>query len=279
MAAAGRARRASGNGFPLIGVAPAREIPPRGKTPVDPNHSHLVAVDDPSAPAHDSWGSETEAMYWLFAKLAEGRPSVTIVANGGGITLKEVESNVRAGRRMILIEGSGRAADALVSLLQKTKVANPEVVGLRDSAEKATLTRRPELFTIVPLQGGAPSLRDAITAGIRSPSPRNDRTFRNRALMLSRHFVTAFRYRLGERSPQTPLSWQGRHFASGISSMPRPFELRRRADELCSPGCDRSLDGFIVAMGIRRMKTFPGVAVSVLTTGTAKPFSAEVADA
>jgi SLOG in TRPM, prokaryote len=43
----------------------------------------------------------TLAMYWLFAKLAEGRPSVTIVANGGGITLAEVESNVRAGRRMI----------------------------------------------------------------------------------------------------------------------------------------------------------------------------------
>ncbi len=66
-------------------------------------------------------------MYWLFAELAEGRPSVTIVANGGGITLAEVESNVRAGRRMILIEGSGRAADALVSLLQKTQVSDAEV--------------------------------------------------------------------------------------------------------------------------------------------------------
>jgi hypothetical protein len=83
MEAAGHARRASGGAFPLIGVAPAREVPPRGKTPLDPNHSHVVAVDNPSAPAKDSWGSETEAMYWLFAKLAEGRPSVTIVANGG----------------------------------------------------------------------------------------------------------------------------------------------------------------------------------------------------
>ena len=47
MEAAGLARRASGNAFPLIGVAPAREIQPRGKTPVDPNHSHVVAVDNP----------------------------------------------------------------------------------------------------------------------------------------------------------------------------------------------------------------------------------------
>ena len=166
MEAAGRARAASGNAFPLIGVAPAGEIPPRGETPIDPHHSHVVAVDDPSAPAHDSWGSETDAMYWLFAKLTEGRPSVAIVANGGGITLKEVESNVRAGRGMIVIEGSGRAADALVSLLQKTTVTDPDVVSLREQAEQATLTRRPELFTIVSHEGGAPALRDAITAAI-----------------------------------------------------------------------------------------------------------------
>jgi hypothetical protein len=166
MEAAGHARRASGGAFPLVGVAPAREVPPRGKTPLDPNHSHVVAVDNPSAPAQDSWGSETETMYWLFAKLAEGRPSVTIVANGGGITLTEVEANVRAGRRMILIEGSGRAADALVSLLRKTTAVDAEVIGLRERAERATLTRRPELFQVVPLQRGAPGLRDAITAAI-----------------------------------------------------------------------------------------------------------------
>ena len=166
MEAAGLARRASGNAFPLIGVAPAREIPPRGKTPIDPNHSHLVAVDNPSAPAGDSWGSETDTMYWLFAKLAAGRPSVTIVANGGGITLNEVDANVRAGRRMIVIEGSGRAADALVSLVRKTQVSDPEVISLRERAERAGLTRRPELFRIVPREGGAASLRDAITAAL-----------------------------------------------------------------------------------------------------------------
>jgi hypothetical protein len=166
MEAAGHARRASGNAFPLIGVAPAREIPPRGKTPADPNHSHVVAVDNPSAPAKDSWGSETETMYWLFAALAESRPSVTIVANGGGITLTEVEFNVRAERPMILIEGSGRAADALVSLLRKRPVSDPEIVSLGEKADKATLTRRPELFTVVSLQEGAPGLRDAILAAL-----------------------------------------------------------------------------------------------------------------
>jgi len=166
MEAAGNARRASGNAFPLIGVAPVREIPPRGKTPIDPNHSHVVAVDNPSAPAQDTWGSETDTMYWLFGKVSEGRPSVTIVANGGGITLTEVEANVRTGRRMILIEGSGRAADAIVSLLKATKPSEAEVATLRERAGKAGLTRRPELFQMVALQAGATSLRDAITAAI-----------------------------------------------------------------------------------------------------------------
>jgi len=167
MEAAGRVRLDSGNAFALIGVAPASEITPRGKTPFDPNHSHIVAVDNPSAPARDAWGFETETMYWLFAKLAEGRPSVTIVANGGGITLAEVDANVRAGRRMILIEGSGRAADALLSLLKGRKPSGPEVTSLRESAEKAALTRRPELFQVVALQAGASGLRDALTAALR----------------------------------------------------------------------------------------------------------------
>ena len=166
MEAAGQARRDSANAFPLIGVAPANEIPPIGKTPVDPNHSHIVAVANPSAPAQDSWGSETDTMYWLFARLAEGRPSVTIVANGGGITLAEVEANVRAGRRMILIKGSGRAADALVSLLERTRPSEPEVLNLRERAEKAALTRRPDLFETVALQAGAEGLRDAMSSAL-----------------------------------------------------------------------------------------------------------------
>ena len=94
-------------------------------------------------------------MYWLFAALANDRPSVTIVANGGSITLSEVAANVEAGRRMILIEGSGRAADALVSLLKGTTPSDGEVRDLRERAQKGKLTRRKELFNTVQLQAGA----------------------------------------------------------------------------------------------------------------------------
>jgi len=171
MEAAGLARRASGNRFPLVGVAPASEIPPLGSTPLDPSHSHIVAVRNPSAPEKDAWGSETDTMYWLFAQLALGRPSVAVVANGGGITLSEVEANVRAGRPIIVIEGSGRAADALVSLLKGTRPSDAEVVNLRERAAKAALTRRAELFRIVSIQQGADGLRAAIDAALGRRTP------------------------------------------------------------------------------------------------------------
>jgi hypothetical protein len=167
MRAAGGARRDGGRTFLLIGVAPAGEIPPAGRTPTDPNHSHLVAVKNPAAPPTDAWGSETGTMYWLFARLAEGRPSVAVVANGGGITLAEVEANVRAGRRMILIEGSGRAADALVSLLRNETSRDEDVVAQRTRARSLGLTARPELFEIVPLDAGPDGLRDALLRSLR----------------------------------------------------------------------------------------------------------------
>jgi hypothetical protein len=167
MEAAGLVRRASGGAFPLIGVAPAPEIPPLGNTPVDPNHSHIVGVDNPRRSGQDAWGSETETMYRLFGMFAEGRPSVAIVANGGGITLAEVDANVRAGRQIILLENSGRAADAVVSLLRKTTPSEPEAVTLRERAEKAMLTRRPELFEVVPLSAGAEGLAATIATVLR----------------------------------------------------------------------------------------------------------------
>ena len=172
MEAAGLARRASGGSFPLIGVAPATEIAPHGQTLIDPNHSHIVAVRNPKAPANDAWGSETDTMYWLFARLAEGRPSVAVVANGGRITVQEVAANVQAGRPIVLVEGSGRAADALASLVRGTRPVDREVADLREQAEKAELMRRPELFRIVSLQSGAAGLRSAIADAIDGRAPR-----------------------------------------------------------------------------------------------------------
>lgn len=182
MEAAGRARQASGGAFLLLGIPPAAEIPPRGQTPIDPQHSHIIAVDNRAWDgSHGAWGSETATMYEVFARLASGRPSVAIVANGGAIVLNEVEANVRAGRPMILIAGSGRATDALVSLLDTSAPALApapgELADLRAEAAARGLTTRPELFHVLPLAGAsAESLARLLTQlladGRRTPAAR-----------------------------------------------------------------------------------------------------------
>jgi hypothetical protein len=169
MEAAGKVRLKSGRAFPLVGVSPASEIATtpdttsdatvdaKRKTPVDPNHSHIIAVEDSARDkTRDAWGTETPTMYHVFGRLAQDRPSVTIVANGGEIVLSEVEENIRAGRHMILIAGSGRAADALVSLLDNTTPTIAEVVNLRAKAAERGLMRRRDLFHVFQLTHGTP---------------------------------------------------------------------------------------------------------------------------
>jgi hypothetical protein len=166
MEAAGMVRRASGNRFLLIGVAPAVDVPPRGSTAIDPNHSHIVTVADPSAPPVDAWGTETDTMYWLFARIAAGHPSVAVLANGGKIALKEVLANTGAGRRVIAADGSGRAADAIACLVKGTAPPDSEVAELCVHAHSLGLPGRRELFRLIPVTAGAEGLRVAIADAI-----------------------------------------------------------------------------------------------------------------
>jgi hypothetical protein len=170
MEAAGLARRRSGNRFPLIGVAPAIDVPPHGAVPLDPNHSHIVTVADPSVSQPEAWGTETETMYWLFARMSEGRPSVAVLVNGGGIALKEVLANVMAVRPTIVIEGSGRAADAIASLAKGSALEDEVADDLGAKAQAMGLLRRPELFRVLPIDAGADGLRNAIVEIIGGPT-------------------------------------------------------------------------------------------------------------
>jgi hypothetical protein len=171
MEAAGLAREASDGRFLLVGVSPAPAVTDageEGKTPVDRNHSHIVAVydrdwetarrEDGWTPEDGYWGSETRAMYRIFARLAEGRPSATLVANGGSIVLEEVRRTVEAGRQMILVAGSGRAADALVSLVSGTEPAEDEVKRLRDRARAMGLPGPRALYHQFDLSGSPEEL-------------------------------------------------------------------------------------------------------------------------
>lgn len=185
MAAAGRAREASSRPFPLIGVAPAPELTAfaeGGKTAVDPNHSFIVAIDNPAwvtreqAPSWPArrryWGSETDAMYALFAALSKGKPAVTIVANGGTVAMGEVTANLAAERVMVLIAGSGRLADALVSALKGTIPADGDVQRRREQVEARDLIRRRDLYRVVDIAGGRGALAEMLEKLITSDDQR-----------------------------------------------------------------------------------------------------------
>lgn len=175
MQAAGLARQASRRPFALIGVAPAPELSiagSAGRTPIDPNHTAIVAVDNPTwitekqsggwTPDQGYWGSETGAMYALFDRLAEGRAGITVVANGGDIVLDEVRANVSAGRVMVLVAGSGRAADALVGSLRGRPPADDEAARLCERIAILNLTRHAQLYRIFDLNGGPTGLADLL---------------------------------------------------------------------------------------------------------------------
>ncbi len=167
MQAAGGVRRASARSFPLVGVVPAREIRPGRFLPRDRHHSHLVAVEDPTWPRNrPAWGTETATRHWLFNRFAEGRNSVAIVAGGDAATLDDVAANVEFGRPIVLVQGSGGAADALITLLRTTTPADGAGQILQDRARQARLARRPDLFSIVPVSAEAAGLLEALRAAL-----------------------------------------------------------------------------------------------------------------
>jgi len=128
MAAMGQARQDLGASFPLIGVAargtvspadpPTRWVqvmpdPGPGDSAVgegarlDPNHSHLILVPG------DQWGDESPWIDATAACLADGCPTLTLVAAGGRITRLDVLQGLGSGRPLIVIAGTGGVADEI----------------------------------------------------------------------------------------------------------------------------------------------------------------------
>ena len=118
-------------GAPWIGVAPAalvgdsaeRTTTGAQRVALEPHHTHFVLVDG------DCWGDETDAMLALIAALAADAPALVVVANGGEITKREVLAHVRAGREVVVLEGSGRLADTIADVVAGRAPAPDSDVG------------------------------------------------------------------------------------------------------------------------------------------------------
>lgn len=115
----GQARAEMGATFPLVGVAAIGTVilpdapPPRpDAAPLEPHHTHFVLV-----PGLD-WGDEARWLVRVASALADGESSVTVLINGGDTAWEDVSHSVEAGRTVIAVSGSGRAADALAGALR-----------------------------------------------------------------------------------------------------------------------------------------------------------------
>jgi hypothetical protein len=94
--------------------------------------------------------------------MTEGRPSVGVVVNGGGIVLDEVDWNIRQNRTTIVIAESGAAADAMVSVLKDTEAPDDESAAYRAKAESIGLAEHRELFRILSLRAGPKALAQVL---------------------------------------------------------------------------------------------------------------------
>jgi hypothetical protein len=119
MALMGQALAKAGRTAPYIGVLPAHaEVEPggaRGEDILEPHHSHFVLIES------DQWGSESKTMCDLATYLAAQAPSLVLLANGGEIALQDVEWNVRQGREIVIIAGSGRIADEIAKAVRRPR--------------------------------------------------------------------------------------------------------------------------------------------------------------
>lgn len=141
----GQAARTEGASVPLVGVAvdkkvtvPGDAAESRGLSALERNHTHFVLVPG------SSWGDESPWLARVATEIAGGAPSVTVLINGGDIALQDVANSVAARHPVLVIKGTGRAADRIAAALDGNR-ADAQAAHLASSA----------LVTAVPWPDGA----------------------------------------------------------------------------------------------------------------------------
>ena len=130
MAMMGRGVAERGFKSALVGVAPLGMVSypgseGKGKTPLDPNHSHFVLV------AGKAWGSETNVIFKLVSGLRSSKaPVVVLLVGGGAITRSEALQAVRRNLPLFVVEGSGGTADEIAAAWKaKPELPDDPVIG------------------------------------------------------------------------------------------------------------------------------------------------------
>lgn len=147
MALAADARAATGAGYPAVGVVAEGTIrwpdrpPPALADAADlaPEHTHIVSVPG------GSWGVDPPWISVVASALAGSAGSLTVVVNGGPVTLEDARCSLAAGRRTLVVAGTGRLADALVEA-RREPFAAERAVATSDLLEIVDGLREPALL-------------------------------------------------------------------------------------------------------------------------------------
>ena len=118
----GQAYLEQGATFPLIGVSasgtivlPNQASPDPEKASLEPNHTHFMLVPGVN------WGDEAPWLAEVANVLAGDSASVAMLINGGEFSRKDVQYNLKGGRSILIMAGTGRLADELA---QQPKVSH-----------------------------------------------------------------------------------------------------------------------------------------------------------
>ncbi|HEX8967810.1 MAG TPA: hypothetical protein VF937_08030 [Chloroflexota bacterium] len=157
----GEAHAESGLRTPVVGVAAEGTIDLAGNgrqradaARLEPHHTHFVLVPG------QTWGDESVWIARVAAAVAGPAPSATLLVNGGTIARQDVAHSVAAGRRVLLVGGSGGTADALAAALARTDT----------DSESAPLIRS-GLLDVISLEDGPAALARALRRGLQGAVP------------------------------------------------------------------------------------------------------------
>jgi hypothetical protein len=127
----GRARASINGDFPLIGIAPNSQIKlpdaPHARSnaePLEPNHSHFVLTSG------QNWEAASPFMAHLTRLSAGNHPAMAILINGGSVAWFDAWCHLNINVPVLVLRGSGRAADSFVTGLDLGDAA-PDAVPSR----------------------------------------------------------------------------------------------------------------------------------------------------
>lgn len=152
----GQARHYVSGQFDLVGVAPFnRVIFPNGQPPqpsnddgyplveLEPHHTHFFLVPG------ENWGSESRWLAKFSSVLAGPSPSITLLINGGQVSLQDLTLNLELGRQVMVIAGSGRLADSVADTISGVMPSEDETI------RNLVATYYPSQITVFDLLGNS----------------------------------------------------------------------------------------------------------------------------